>query len=136
MPFISVTEVILDPDVAGTSFEVKRRQEVVNNFGESTTPLGPVWLPAVGSITPVGDNSLIREDAFASQADAVLVITTFALRGVGKDEQDNVFQPDIIRWEGQEYTVMVVNQYGTAGDGFVAAECVSAEFQSSFQTTA
>lgn len=131
---LDMSDVILDPVVSATPFLVNRRREVVNNFGESELPAPPVWLPASGGVTPLGSNALTREDAYASQANGIQIITQFQLRGAGKDERGNTFQPDIVLYEGTEYTVMVVNNW-PGGEGFVEAEAVTAEFVLGFKTT-
>lgn len=130
---IDMSDVVLDPAVSATPFLVRRRRDVVNDFGESELPDPPVWLPASGAVTPLGENALTREDAYQSQSSGISVITQFQLRGAGRDERGNEFQPDIIKYNGTEYTVMVVNNW-PGGDGFVAAEAVTAEFVLAYQT--
>lgn len=130
---MDLSEVILDPTVAGDSFIVLRRRTTTNDFGEGQLP-PPVKFEAVGSVTPTGNNSLVREDAYQSQSDTIRVITQFALRGAGRDEEDNEFQPDQVIWEGTTYLVITTNEYGRGGTYFTEAECATQEFQRSFVT--
>ena len=133
MPFIDVSDVILDPMIAGTPFIVLRRRSDVNNFGE-TQDAETVRFEAFGSITPIGENSLIRDAAYATQSNTIQVITEFQLRGAGKDEQGNEFQPDVVLFEGEEYLVITLNQFAKFGAGFVVAECATQSFQTSYGT--
>lgn len=133
MPDIDVSDLMLDSDIAGESFTVIRRQETVGANGAST--LATTTLPLagdpliVGSITPTGDNSLVRQEAFQTQASTVTVITAFRLRGASKDGAGNSFQPDIIvRADGSQYLVASLKPWTAFGAGFIEAECTSFDF--------
>lgn len=126
MAELDVSDIVLDPLIAGDAFIVIRRRDDVNNFGEGVT--ADARLPAVGAIYPSGDNSLLREEAFQTQANTITVVTQFALRGSGGDEAGKIFQPDIVLWEGNHYQVRVVNSYGQYGAGFVEAECIATDY--------
>jgi len=123
MAQIDVSDITLDPYLAGNSFTVIRRLEITNNFGEST--LTTQTLPAVGAVYPTGDNSMLREEALSTQSDTITVVTRFALRGPGKDEIGKVYQPDIVLWEGNHYLVRIVNHFNT----FYECECIAIDFQ-------
>jgi hypothetical protein len=133
MPDIDVSDLTFDSDIAGEAFGVIRRQEVVGNNGVSVLTL--TTMPAagqsaiVGSITPTGDNSMVREEAFQTQAETVTVITAFRLRGASKDTNGNFFQPDIVvRSDGSQWIVKSLKSWASFGAGFVEAECVSFDF--------
>lgn len=124
MPLVDVSDILLDPDIAGQDFTVIRRQETVNSFGES------VWsaqhIPnVVGSVQPGGDNALQREEGQDAQANSITVVTPFRLRGVAKGPGSNRYKPDIILWSGSHFEVMSLNSWGDFGGGFVEAECSS-----------
>lgn len=123
MPLIDVTEVLIDVDVAAQGFVVLRRQEIVNNYGEST------WvterIQAVGSVQPKGDNSLERNADFDAQANSIVVATTFRLRGVSKGPNNEQFKPDIIFWQGNYFEVKMINNWSPFGAGFIEAEASS-----------
>lgn len=130
---LDMSDVILDTTVAGDPFIVLRRRSDVNDYGEGEVP-PPTKFEAIGSVTPTGNNSLVREDAYETQADTIRVITQFALRGAGTDRQGNEFQPDLVLWEGVEYIVITTNEYGRGGVKFTEAECATQEFQRRFET--
>lgn len=126
MPDIDVSDLLLDADIAGQIFGVIRRQETVGANGVST--VAATNLTAVGSITPTGDNSLLREEAFQTGAKTIKVITPFRLRGASKDAGGNSFQPDIVVWNGDNFLVRIVNDWTPFGAGFIEAECSSFDF--------
>lgn len=132
MPDIDVSDLTLDSDIAGESFSVIRRQDTVGANGtstlETTTLPGAGDPPIVGAIFPSGDNSLVREEAYQTQAEALTVITQFRLRGASKDANGNSFQPDIVVWNGGNYLVKSIKAWTSYGAGFVEAECVSFDF--------
>ncbi|MGY0790957.1 phage head completion protein [Azospirillum argentinense] len=126
MATIDMSGLMLDPLLAGTPFTVIRRAETVNEFGETvigTETIGPVY----GSISPTGDNSLVRQDAFQAGAKTIKVITAFRLRGPSKDETGS-YQPDLILWAGTHYIVRDLKDWTAFGGGFVEADCSSIDF--------
>jgi hypothetical protein len=127
MAEIDVSDIALDPMVAGETFQVLRRQDTINDFGESSTQ--DVLLPGVGAVFPSGDNSLLREEAFQTMQNVITVVTQFALRGSGVDESGTKFQPDIVLWGGNYYQVRSTNNFNQYGAGFVEAECISIDYQ-------
>lgn len=127
MPWISVTPTILNPLVGGEAFQVIRRQEVVNTYGEMT--VSTTTLNAVGSITPTAENSLVREDAFQTQSKTIHVITTFHLQAMGIGAGGAKFQPDLILWHGDYYLLKTLNDWSSYGAGFVEADCASIDYE-------
>ena len=132
MSTIDVTSVLFDTDIAGQQFQVVRRQQVVNTYGETILAVAsPV--DVIGSITPTGGtlfaqgNSLIRTEAYTTQSKTIKVITTYRLRGPGKDS-GNLYQPDIILWNGDSYVVTTLNEYTAFGVGFVEVDCISIDY--------
>ncbi len=128
MPELDVTDVLLDADVAGTSFDVVRRPEVVTQAGLSTTPLDRIVRGVLGSVTPTGDNSLVRDEAYDAQAKAIRVITSFRLRGVSHTTGAADYKPDRVLWNGDCYEVRVVDGWSAYGGGMVEAECVQVDY--------
>lgn len=126
MPLVDVTDLLIDPDIAGQSFVVLRRQETVNNFGESTHTIARI--PAIGSVQPSGDQSLIREEGFDAQANTIKVVTTFRLRGVTKGPNIARWKPDIVLWGGNYFEVISPNDWDTFGAGFIEVECTSIHY--------
>ncbi len=78
------SEVLLDSEVAGEEFIVVRRKDSANNFGEDVQQT--LRFPAVGSVTPLGANSLLRQEAFQTEEKTIRVTTDFHLRTASKDE--------------------------------------------------
>jgi hypothetical protein len=132
MAQLDVTDVLLDPDVAGDSFIVVRRQEVVDNNGFSQLTITKI--PAFGHVSPTGENSLVRLDAYQQKARTIQVITNFALRGPSEDAFGRKWQPDIIQWqppwasEALHFIVVTINAFTNYGAGFVSAECTTIDF--------
>jgi len=123
MPNVDVSDLLLDPDVAGQQFVVVRRAENVNEFGESAWTYGQAT--AIGAIQPSGDQGLMRGESFDAQAKSVVVYTRFRLRGVNSGASGASFKPDIVLWNGVYYEVTNIDSYGSFGAGFVKAECTS-----------
>lgn len=125
MPQIDVSDVLSDPDLAGEPFRVLRRSETVNSFGEGV--LKQTVYDAIGSISPTGDQSLVREEAYSQDADTIRVITTFRLRGASKDMGLN-YQPDLVMWNDSFYIVKAANDFSRYGAGFIDAECIQIDY--------
>jgi hypothetical protein len=122
MPEIDVAlEVVLDPMIAATSFVVVRRRSVTdkNGFQQNSA----VRVPAIGSVTPVGNNDLDREDGFQSQHRTLLVVTRTALRPEAEDLNGFNWQPDLVYWNGNYYLVKSLEDFGQFGNGMYAATC-------------
>jgi hypothetical protein len=123
---IDVTDVLLDPMIAGERFTVLRRRELVNNLGVAEWQW-ETFPNIIGSVTPTGDQSLVRDEGFQAQAKTILVITAFKLRGESKDEARRNYQPDVVVWNENYYMVRTVDDYSRYGAGFVQAECSSTD---------
>lgn len=128
MPQIDVSDVTLDPEIAGERFSVVRRAEVVNDFGESVV-VSRTYPRVPGSVTPTAPNSLAREEAYQTQQKTIQVIARFRLRGVARDGAGAKFQPDLILWRGDAYLVTTVDDYSQYGAGFVRADCASTDYE-------
>jgi hypothetical protein len=126
MADVDVTDVLFDPDIAGTTFSVIRRQEVISQQGRKTT--NDVRTDnVIGAIFPTGDNSLTRKEDFEASADTITVVTTFRLRGPSKDG-GNKFDADVVVWNSTNYVVSTLKPFTQYGPGFVEAECSSKDF--------
>jgi hypothetical protein len=126
LPLVDVTELLTDPDIAGQFFTVIRRQEIVNNFGESTWIVQKI--PTIGSVQPSGDNALIREDGLDAQAGSIKVVTTFRLRGVSKGPNSSRFKPDIVLWMGGYFEVVNLNSWNDFGAGMLEADATAVHY--------
>lgn len=130
MPSIDLSDVVLDPEISSEVFKVVRRVSVTDANGRVVVT--PTFLPAIGQpditggVTPVGDNSLLREQAFQTQQNAIQIVTTFRLRAASKDAGVE-YQPDLVQWPpdtGTYYLVHTVNDWTSYGAGFIVAECI------------
>lgn len=125
MSALDVSELLVDPDVAGTGFTVIRREEIINDNGRSVVTENRIT--AAGSVFPTGDNSLAREAAFQAQGKSLTVVTLFRLRGVAQGGGKQ-YQPDLVEWNGSRYTVREVEDFTRYGAGFIKADCTSQDF--------
>jgi hypothetical protein len=127
MPLIDVTDVLLSLDIADQAFTIVRRSEVVNQYGESI--LTALNISAVGSVQPLGDNSILREEMYTTGSNAITVWSTTPLYNAGRDSGGVKYQPDLILWNATHYLVRVVNPWLDFGSGFCMAECTQIEYQ-------
>jgi sRNA-binding regulator protein Hfq len=121
MPYIDVSSILLDPEIAGEKFQVIRRKETINPFGESV--LASQTYNVIGQIGPTARNSLIREQSFSSQEKTIRVITSFKLVGAAKDGLQQDYQPDLIFWKNGYYLAGEIEDYSQYGAGLVSADC-------------
>jgi galactose-6-phosphate isomerase len=126
VPDVDVSDVILDAAVAGEQFAAITRTESVNQFGESSVTVTSAtgW----GSIGPIGDNSVIREESYDAQAKTIRVITTTFLTG-GARVGGVSYKPSVVLWNGNYYQVKAVEDFSSYGVGFVAADCVMTDYE-------
>lgn len=127
MPIIDVNEVLLSLDIAQQSFSVVRRQETVNNFGESVKGAS-VLGPFIGACQPLGDNSLLREEQFSTGKNGITVWTSFRLYSASRTTAGVTYQPDLIVFENDYYIVRLLDKWTQWGEGFVRAECIGYDF--------
>jgi hypothetical protein len=126
MPSIDVTEALVSPDIAAEQFTVIRRQEVVNDFGESTVLVETSI--QIGAVQPGGEQSLLREEGQDAQTKTLNIVTKFRLRGVSKSTSGSRYKPDQINWNGNIYEVKDVTSYSRFGAGFVEATAASIDY--------
>lgn len=129
MPDIDLAWLASDSMVAGEAFSVVRRRTWTDANGQVQTE--SVVIPGiVGGISPVGENSLLREEAFQTQMNAILVITEYRLRGASLDPgTGEKYQPDLVFYKGSYYELRTLDDYTSFGAGFVAAECMQITYQ-------
>lgn len=123
---VDVTDVLLDADVAGETFDVVRRLEMVDDYGVSRTS-DEIVRDVLGSVQPTGDNSVTRDEAYDVKAKTLEVVTQFRLRGVSASGGQN-YKPDRVLWAGDCYEVRSIDNWTAFGGGFVRAECVQIDY--------
>lgn len=130
MPLVDVTDMLVDTDIAGQQFQVLRRQETVDNYGEST--VATQLVNTIGSIQPSGDQRVERDAAFDAQAKGIIVVTTFRLRGVSKGPNGIRYKPDIvisdISGEPNMFEVVEIVGWNAFGPGFIEAKAQSIDW--------
>lgn len=126
MPFLDVTEVLMDPEI-GEEFFVVRRAETVTSGGMSS--VATKKFHAIGTITMAGSD-LERTSDMDTQPRGITVVTSFALSGVAPGRK-----PDIILWSpagstgrGNAYEVISLEPYSNYGPGFVEAVCAAIDY--------
>jgi hypothetical protein len=127
VPQIDVTSLLSDSFIAGEAFQVIRRSEVM---GESVVPtITTTTFNAFGSVVPIGDNSLLREEAYTTSNKTIQVITTFPLRGSSIDANGVQWRPDLVLWHGDHFIVKTLQDYSSYGAGMVVAECMATPYE-------
>lgn len=123
MPEIDVSPALENPLTLST-FNVLRRSEMVNGFGE--VQIGSLQFSGVtGVVYPEGDQTLDREEDMGVPRKGIAVISgQFALRSQGTDASGGAWQPDLVVWQGNQYFVESLEDYSTYALGFVKAHCV------------
>lgn len=121
MPFLDVTEVLLDPDFVDMSLVCHRQVQTVDedNFPVNT----PQDIPFSGVVTV--DRSLEAKRMASGQSigGAILIVTQFRLTQ-GQPGLD----ADVVTYMGRNYRVTFVDPYTAYGAGFVQAHCELMEF--------
>ncbi|HFI6420550.1 head-tail adaptor [Citrobacter portucalensis] len=121
MPFLDVTDVLLDPDFCDYTLVCTRNTQTVDADGFATNVSQDI--PFNGVVTV--DRSLEAKRMAAGQSigGAILVVTQFRLTQ-GKSGLD----ADVVLYNGRHYRVTFVDPYTSYGAGFVQAHCELMEF--------
>lgn len=121
MPFLNVTDVLLDPDFCDYTLVCTRNTQTVDADGFATNVSQDI--PFNGVVTV--DRSLEAKRMAAGQSigGAILVVTQFRLTQ-GKPGLDS----DVVTYNGRHYRVTFVDPYTSYGAGFVQAHCELMEF--------
>lgn len=127
MPFLDMSDVIMDPDFLDTSLVCHRQIQTLDedNFPTNT----PQDFPFSGVVTV--DRSLEAKRMAAGQNinGAILIVTQFRLTQ-GQPETDTAprLDADIVTYSGRDYRVTFVDPYTRYGAGFVQAHCELLDF--------
>lgn len=122
MPLLDVSFMTSDPMLADR-FQVTRRTDSVNNKGRTVPTTNQVFQNIVGVVTQQDPADLMRRDDGQMVPRMILVCSSFIFRGATEG-----FQPDIITWNGTDYTIKHVMNYSRFGAGTmeVVAESMQA----------
>lgn len=116
MPFLDVSDVLLDPDFCDNSLVCERNAISTDNTGRGVIKSETV--PFSGVVTSDKGELLQRGAVGEHATDSMLVITRFRLRDAGM-----AATADVVQWDGRRWTVTKVNSYSKYGIGFVEANC-------------
>lgn len=127
MPWLDVTDVLLDPDLVDMSLVCHRQVQTVDedNFATNT----PQNIPFTGVVTV--DRSLEARRMAAGQniSGAILIVTQFRLtQGQSGNDVSPRLDADTVTYNGRQYRVTFVDPYTSYGAGFVQAHCELVEF--------
>jgi hypothetical protein len=123
-PFLDVSEVLLDPEIAGP-FVVYRRTAIVNDHGRVES--NRQQLPAIGVITAAHGNDLRRLEDSDSMGRVISIITRTMLQGPSGGAGQPEMMPDMVGWGGGMFVVKSVDPYPQYGRGFIQALAASME---------
>lgn len=115
MPFLDVSDVLLDPDFFDT-LVCTRNVQTVGDDGMATNTSTDT--PFIGVVTSDSGDILTRMETGSRVKGSILVCTKFRLV-----ESAPGVDADIVTWDGSRYTVTTVNNYSRYGAGFVEAYC-------------
>lgn len=121
MPLINVTAALTSPMLVDR-FTIVRRQETVDEYGESTISETTIT-PCYGTVQSAGANDLERLPDEQRQGKHISIVTKFRLRG-----EATGYQPDIIQWpisnggaNADSFVVVSIDDYSQHGPGFIQA---------------
>jgi hypothetical protein len=113
MPDLDVSFMTDDPMLADV-FDVKRRTDVVSSKGRTTPTTVQTFNNVSGVVTQEDPADLMRNPDAQFERRRIFVATSFLLRSVSTG-----YQPDVITWNGCDYTVVKVLPYSRFGGGTI-----------------
>lgn len=123
-PMLDVSAALCNP-YTQDRFDVLRRTEVVNGYGESNVSIER-FKEIRGVVHPDGPNALSRRPEAQTNAKTMVIFTRFAIRGESKSaNQGKGFQPDLIKWRGNMFVVNHVEDWSKFARGFVKVTVTS-----------
>ena len=119
MADLDVTELLVDPDFV-EMVTVTRRDEVVSAVTGRGTLVSTVFPNIVAFLITTDDDANVRKDDAQSTSRVINVVTEFRLRAAGAG-----IQPDVITYDGANYTVKALKPHTRWGAGFLKATAES-----------
>ena len=117
MPWLDVSDVVLDPQLADTVV-VTRRADAISTKGRSTVT--PTTFSAIGVVTAKDPSKLMRRDDAQLIERAISFVTKARVQSAVTG-----YQPDQITYNGVVYTVDSVLPFTRYGAGFVEVLALS-----------
>ncbi|WP_416778192.1 head-tail adaptor [Xenorhabdus budapestensis] len=116
MPFLDMSDILLDPDFVDTSLVCHRNTQTTDEDGFTTNTAQSI--PFAGVVTVDRALEARRMEAGQTISGAILIVTQFRLTQ-GQPGLD----ADIVTYQGRQYRVTFVDPYTAYGAGFVQAHC-------------
>ncbi|QTL40910.1 head-tail adaptor [Xenorhabdus budapestensis] len=116
MPFLDMSDILLDPDFVDTSLVCHRNTQTTDEDGFTTNTAQSI--PFTGVVTVDRALEARRMEAGQTISGAILIVTQFRLTQ-GQPGLD----ADIVTYQGRQYRVTFVDPYTAYGAGFVQAHC-------------
>lgn len=118
MPLLDVSDILLDPDFADVLIVTRSVQTFTNGYASNSSKSWQIS----GVVTMVGGQELIREPSGERNKQTIRVATKARLTD-GRIKSDGITMDtaDILTWNGNQYTVVQVDDYSRYGEGFVQA---------------
>jgi galactose-6-phosphate isomerase len=116
MPYLDVSDCLLDPDFCDSTLSAVRSSTSTNAQGLTQTVQTTCGF--AGVVTSDAGIDLERGAAGEHGSGSISIITRFGLRAAGLG-----VTADVVTWNGRQYTVVKVNDYSTYGIGFIEAIC-------------
>lgn len=113
-PMLDVSDVLLDPMFAQTIVIMRRAQTITTGGLAVDTD---TTLNTIGVVTISGNKYALEPDLEREQ-DNITVHVRVPLRGPA-----NGYEPDVVVWQGNRYTVVKALDWSQYGAGFYAADC-------------
>lgn len=118
MAMLDLSRVLTNPRLT-TKFDVVRREQKVNPGGRAKVE-AKLYENVRGVLHPEGMNDLLRRPDSEIQEKSAKIFTRFPLRGESRQDPKQ-FQPDLVKWKGDAYVVIHVEDYSNYARGFVCA---------------
>jgi hypothetical protein len=115
MPFLDVSDVILDPDFVDRASYARQAQIVGLNGIATSTPI----TQSIFGVCTSDKGDVLGRNADGSMVGGTILFHTRARLIAGSPAHT----ADILTWAGRRYTVIDVNNYSRYGAGFVCAKC-------------
>lgn len=116
MPFLDVSELLLDPDFAD-ALVCERKTQTVGTNGRATETTQETAF--TGVVTSDRGDVLERRAQGELVYGSINVHSQFLL----SDSAGGTRSADVVVWNGRRYTVSNVNDYSRFGKGFIVATC-------------
>ena len=119
MPFLDMSDVLLDPDFIDNMTVTRNTQSVDQNGNASDSSV--TW-NFYGTVTSKGGKRLNRNSVGQFESQTIFVVTLFPLT-TGTNMTGVTIDADVVTWNGLTYTVTSIDDYSRYGAGFIQATC-------------